>query len=383
MKEIIQILLLDLFVCCLCALLVFQLFFFCLTDKRKKSHSVEIAASKRHSAGSPSLLSALVDVLFIASVSHVGFRLFEQQSAWTYATFFGHWIPLFVTYSYLESFSNRFSSLKWLVPLYFCVCFSWMGAAVNFARCHLSGEIATLQCSQFAFFVGLGRLVVAGGWFVAVLIASDKSQTWLMWKLLSCIFSSTLYFVCMFLSGMAWEILWFVAIGIDVVLLAVPNSFLWMDKTWPRFLNSCGMSTIFFFFALNRGVQSTEDRFGMVHVVSLAEVAIAIVLPRSMDNFTDILLVDRFTDVGLVLGLVFVLALWEFVVCESSRSLVLGQGLHALQVTSSPFCWLRKSVWMAAQFVSLSGVVIMSLVARTIGAGSFLCCVECLRESWC
>ena len=133
---------------------------------------------------------------------------------------------------------------------------------------------------------------------------------------------------------------------------------------------------VFFFFlfswflnTLCRSVQASEDRFGMVHVVSLAEVAIAIILPRSLDNLTDILLRERVTDVALVLGLIFVLALWEFVVCETSRSLAQGQGVHALYAPVGPWKWVRKTVWMSCQFCGLTGVVVMALVARTIGVG--------------
>ncbi len=164
--------------------------------------------------------------------------MFVHQNAWTYATFFGHWMPLFLTYSYLESFSNRFASLVWLVPLFFCICFSWAGAAVNFTRCHINSGLMTLQCSQFAFFIGLGRLILAGGWMISILVTygSRRGQGWLVWKLLSCLVSAMLYLVCMFLDGTSWEVLWFLAIGVDLVLLAVPNSFVWMDDQWTRLL---------------------------------------------------------------------------------------------------------------------------------------------------
>jgi hypothetical protein len=241
---------------------------------------------------------------------------------------------------------------------------------VNFSRCHIDAGVTSLQCSQFAFFVGLGRLIIGGGWVIAVLVTfgGRRSQTWLFWKLVACILSSVLYLVCMFVDKTAWEIVWFFAIGIDVVLLFVPNSFVWMDDSWPRF----GRRLFFFVFGFDcgnkRSAQATEDRFGMVHVVSLAEVAIAIILPRGLDNLADLLQRERFTDVALVLALVFVLALWEFVVCESSKSLALGQGAHAL-VAPGTWHWLRKSVWMLCQFCSLTGVVVMALVARTIGVG--------------
>ncbi len=298
---------------------------------------------------SASLLDALVDVLFVASVSHVGARVFDTKSVAAYATFAAHWLPLFLTYGHLESFCQRFGTSKGLAVLYFGVCFTFMGAAVNFSRCQLpTSSSLILQCGSFAFFVGIGRFVVACAWVVAVLSthrSRPDGQSFLLWKVLSCLLPGTLYLVCMFLNSnmMAWEVLWFVAVGLDLVLVFVPSSFFWFDQHWPR------------------QAHYTEERYGMLHVVSLAEVAVALMLPRDYDEIFDVF-VDRYTDVALVLGLVFVLALWSFVVCETSRTLLLGKGIHALQSGS----WWRKSVWMICQFVGLTGVLVMGLIARSI-----------------
>ena len=71
---------------------------------------------------SASLLDSLVDFLFLASVSHVGTQILATRDDWAYATFSGHWLPLFYTYFLLEGFVNRFAKAKGLSLLYFCIC---------------------------------------------------------------------------------------------------------------------------------------------------------------------------------------------------------------------------------------------------------------------
>ena len=80
------------------------------------------AAGSEDAVGSASLLDSLVDFLFLAGVSHVGTHILSStKNAWSYATFFGHWLPLFYTYTLLEGFVNRFSRVKGLSVLYFFV----------------------------------------------------------------------------------------------------------------------------------------------------------------------------------------------------------------------------------------------------------------------
>jgi hypothetical protein len=98
------------------------------------------------------------------------------------------------------------------------------------------------------------------------------------------------------------------------------------------------------------------ERHGMLIAIALAEVVISVVLPRSASS---VFMTDRYSDVVLVLILIFVLSLWSFVVLETGIAVENG-GLHALQGE-----WWRKSIWMSCQFFGLFGIVLCGLVAKS------------------
>ena len=223
-----------------------------------------------------------------------------------------------------------------------------MGAAVNFNSCDLElldDADGPLYCGSFAFFIACGRLFVSAAWLVAAIFnsqphhAGGKGQGYLSWKVLCGVGPAVLYLTCVFLnsSGVAWPVVWFLGVGLDIVVNAVPSSFLWMDREWPRH------------------ARYTEERFGMLHVISLAEVVISVVLPR----VTEPQYTERYTDVTLIFVVVFVLALYSFVVTDTASSLPPGR--HAIDGS-----WWQKGVWFLCQFIGLTGVLIMGLISRTI-----------------
>lgn len=216
---------------------------------------------------------------------------------------------------------------------------------MNFNHCNLELLDQTdgpMYCGSFAFFIACGRFFASAAWLVAALFQtqdSNRGHWYLSWKVLCGVLPALLYFLCALIdsSSLAWPVIWFLAVGIDIVMNAVPSTFVWMDCEWPRH------------------ARYTEERFGMLHVISLAEVVISIVLPR----VTEPQYTERYTDVTLIFVMIFVLALYSFVVTDSASSLPPGR--HAIDGS-----WWQKDLWFLCQFVGLTAVLIMGLISRTI-----------------
>jgi hypothetical protein len=284
-------------------------------------------------------------VLVIVSVSHLGIPLFAGKSDYAWADFLSHWIPVYYTWLLLEGFVNRYHRVFWIPFLYLCMALTFGGIGVNFIDCRMigvdPGPVIVGSCFSFGVFLYLGRCILTATWFVAAL-TNARGRPFLVWKTVCAFVPGTLYWSGAFVARwqpMLLPILWFVGVGLDVFLNFVPSSFLWIDHEWPRY------------------VRYTEERHGMLQLIALAEVVVSVVMPRSAVSawYT-----DRYTDVTLVLVLVFVLALWSFVVCETGKSVESHGGMHALHGE-----WWRRSTWMACQFLALSSVVIAGLVAKT------------------
>ncbi len=291
------------------------------------------------------MMDRIFDVLFIVSVSHLGVPLFAGKSQWAWADFISHWIPIFYTWLLLEGFVNRYHRVFWVPFLYLCMALTFGGIGINFLECRMVGTISTpivlSSCFSFGIFLFLGRCVLATTWFVAAL-TNARGRSFLAWKTVCVFVPGVLYWSGAFVSR--WQplllpILWFVALSLDILLNFVPSSFVWLDREWPRH------------------PRYTEERHGLLQLIALAEVVISVVMPRSAVSswYT-----DRYTDVTLVLVLIFVLALWNFVVCETGKSVESHGGMHALHGD-----WWRRSIWMACQFLNLTGIIIAGLVAKT------------------
>ena len=97
----------------------------------------------------------------------------------------------------------------------------------------------------------------------------------------------------------------------------------------------------------------------MLLVIALAEVVISTVLPRSV-GARAFWYGNRYSDVILVLIMVFVLAMYHFVVSETLRQLT----THAIHRA-----WWHKCVWMVCQFVSITGAVVIGLIAKLLSSG--------------
>lgn len=294
-----------------------------------------------------SMMDRMFDVLFLVMFSHLGLQIFRDRNGWSYADFFGHWIPIYMTWVLLEGFANRFvRQVRWIPFLYLLVSFTLGGLGLNFYGCHMNKFQTLSECSGYATFLAMSRFIVAVAWCMAGIV-HQRGRWFFYWKVVCALVPALAYWGATILTqdtGVAVMLptIWFVGIGLDIFLNFVSSSFVWLDRDAPRL------------------VRYTEERFGMLLVIALAEVVISTVLPRASAGAFWYESGDRYSDVVLVLIIVFVLAMYKF---------ALGENLD--QISAHALCrqWWRKCIWMICQFVGVTAAVVIGLIAKLLSSG--------------
>lgn len=287
------------------------------------------------------LLDKIYDLLFVVIMAQLGALLLAPGNATAWVDFAAHWFPLYYSWYLLEGFVNRFSHLKWIPMVYFGAAFSLVGAGVNVSSCSILDATSINRlyaCSAFALFIFMGRLILACAWLFAAL-SYKGGRGYLTWKIVSTFVPGTVYWSAIFLASINWVLLptfWFIGIGLDILLNFIPTSFFWDSRNWMRH------------------PRYSEERHGMLQVGAMAEIVLSVLFPRIQSSNT------IFSDMTLLLVLVFIFAMWSFVVGESSKVERNG-GHHALSGK-----WPARIIWLMSQFWIITGLIVISLVCKTI-----------------
>jgi low temperature requirement protein LtrA len=165
---------------------------------------------------------------------------------------------------------------------------------VNVQRCGLhSFTLADVPyaCFDFAMFIFFGRMVVVVAWLLAA-IGVEKGKPYCIWRVIAAFVPGVFYLGAALATTewLAMPLLWFLAIGLDIVLHLVPSTIVWPWAYIPRHTHF------------------TEERHAMVYIVALGEMIIAAGIP------IDLALPEGGT-IGQRYGVMFSVTILSFFLC--------------------------------------------------------------------
>jgi hypothetical protein len=179
------------------------------------------------------------DLVFVVTLAHIGVKFRVDEDWSSLVSLFAHWIPMYYNWFVFESFLNRFSALvKWVYILYLGAFIGVIGVAVNVERCGLSTfTLADVpyRCFDFALFIFCGRMVVVLAWLMAAIgVSTGKAYCW--WRVIAGMVPGVFYFASMWTMNqwLTMPVLWFVGIGLDIILHVVPSTIVWPFEYLPR-----------------------------------------------------------------------------------------------------------------------------------------------------
>lgn len=205
-----------------------------------------------------------------------------------------------------EGFLNRFSStIKWVYILYLGAFIGVLGVAVNVQGCSLSSfTLADVPypCFDFAIFIFCGRMVVTIAWLLAAL-GVEIGKPYCIWRVLAAAIPGFLYLGAAFAMNdwLAMPVLWFIGIGLDILLHLVPSTIVWPYEYIPRHTHF------------------TEERHAMVYIVALGEMIIAAGIPIAIDIPIGRGVGERYAVMFSVVTLSFFLCIQNFVASDTAK----------------------------------------------------------------
>jgi low temperature requirement protein LtrA len=308
-------------------------------------------------------LDEFFDLVFVVTLAHIGvkFRIDEDWSS--LISLFAHWLPMYYNWFVFEGFLNRFSStVKWVYFLYLAAFIGVIGVAVNVQGCGLSSfTLADIPypCFDFALFIFCGRMACVIAWIIAALgVHIGRAYCW--WRVLAAAIPAFFYFGAMWTMNqwLTMPVLWFVGIGLDIVLHVVPSTIVWGAEYIPRhthFTEGIHGCLCFSCFSCSK-----KERHAMMYIVALGECVIAAGIPINYE-----LPVGR--TVGARYGVMFSVTILSFFLCvqnfvaSDTAKLEHHGGTHGLHVSRFSRC-----VWLFCQFIAVSAMVIAGAICKNI-----------------
>lgn len=247
----------------------------------------------------------------------------------------------------LESFLNRFSMhIKWLYALYLGAFIGVIGVAVNVEGCGLSsftlGDVP-YPCFDFALFISIGRFFVFTAWLIAS-IGTTVAREYCIWRALSAFLPLVFYFTAMFMQAnwLVFPILWFIGIGLDIIMHVVPSTIVWPWAYIPRHTH----------FA--------EERHAMMYIVALGECVIAAGIPVRVDVPFGRTVQERYLAMFGIVFLSFALCIQNFIASDTAK-LEHNGGTHGLHASR-----IGRIVWLFTQFGAVTFMVIAGAICKYI-----------------
>ena len=287
------------------------------------------------------------------TLAHLGIKFREYNDWRSIVGLFAHWMPMYYNWFIFEAFLNRFSmhQIKWAFLLYFGAFVGVIGVAVNVEGCPLDsftqGDVPYGDsCYDFAIFISVGRICVTIAWLLAALgVTIGKEYS--IWRTIAATVPGIFYFVAIFLMNdyLSMPVLWFLGIGLDVVLHLVPSTIVW---PWPY---------------IPRHTHYAEERHAMLYIVALGECVIAAGIPARVGliiNGVSHSVADRYAAMLGVIILAFFLCIQNFIASDTAK-LEHNGGTHALHVSRFARC-----LWLTVQFVSVTAMVIAGAICKNI-----------------
>ncbi len=292
-------------------------------------------------------LDEFFDLVFVVTLAHIGvkFRIDEDWSS--LVSLFAHWLPMYYNWFVFEGFLNRFSAtVKWVYILYLAAFIGVIGVAVNVQGCGLSSfTLADVPypCFDFALFIFLGRMVVVIAWLIAALgVKVGRAYCW--WRVMAGAVPAFFYFGAMWTMGqwLTMPVLWFVGIGLDIILHVVPSTIVWGAEYIPRHTHF------------------TEERHAMMYIVALGECVIAAGIPVQAELPVGRTVGARYAVMFSITIMSFFLCVQNFVASDTAKLEHHG-GTHGLHVSRFSRC-----VWLTCQFLAVTAMVIAGAICKNI-----------------